>query len=98
MMVTPSMPAGIVRSAPAPAMLEGRPRLRGMLEREGVLQNHALLSRRLQRRQVRWSELGHHRGKTARELVLFRIEQGDAIHLHDPGGAAAASLLTLPSR
>ena len=34
-MITPSIPAGTVRSAPAPAMLEGRPRLRGMVSGRG---------------------------------------------------------------
>jgi len=34
-MVTLSMPARTVRSVPAPAMLEGRPRLQGALKREG---------------------------------------------------------------
>ena len=48
---------------------------------------------RVQRRQVRGPEESlRHLGEAARDLVLFRVEQRDAVHLHDPGGGKASAV------
>jgi len=94
------MPARASR-APGLARPLAELRVRRLLADAGQAPAHTLRAasrdardnQRVQRGQVHRSEESRfHRGKAARNIVFFSIEQGQVVHPYDPGGAASGGI------